>query len=121
MARLPEFETDLQVVEAMVTEQSVFCLPGKVSTHRSAAGIITSGKMGTLKCHECNKEKSFLLVIRHLRLLYLSEPEILIKGKDFHPNDIHKNQIKSRTKASANRTSNPKLALMRFVSHLSAH
>ncbi|XP_043213359.1 tyrosine aminotransferase-like isoform X1 [Amphibalanus amphitrite] len=29
MARLPEFETDLQVVEAMVTEQSVFCLPGK--------------------------------------------------------------------------------------------
>lgn len=29
MARLPAFETDLQVVEAMVTEQSVFCLPGK--------------------------------------------------------------------------------------------
>ncbi|XP_037085754.1 LOW QUALITY PROTEIN: tyrosine aminotransferase-like [Pollicipes pollicipes] len=29
MERFPEFSSDLQVVEAMVTEQSVFCLPGK--------------------------------------------------------------------------------------------
>ena len=38
MARLPQFETDLQVVEAMVTEQSVFCLPGKVG------GAVGGGK-----------------------------------------------------------------------------
>lgn len=29
MGCFPDFETDLQIVEAMVTEQSVFCLPGK--------------------------------------------------------------------------------------------
>jgi len=29
MARFPEFTNDLQIVEAMVTEQSVFALPGK--------------------------------------------------------------------------------------------
>ena len=29
MGCFPDFDTDLQIVEAMVTEQSVFCLPGK--------------------------------------------------------------------------------------------
>ena len=29
MGCFPDFDTDLQIVEAMVAEQSVFCLPGK--------------------------------------------------------------------------------------------
>jgi len=32
MANFPEFENDLQFVERMVTEESVFCLPGRVKT-----------------------------------------------------------------------------------------
>ena len=31
MANFPEFENDLLFVEHMVTEQSVFCLPGRVN------------------------------------------------------------------------------------------
>ena len=30
MARFPEFATEFQFVESLVSEQSVFCLPGKV-------------------------------------------------------------------------------------------
>ena len=33
MAHFPEFTTELQFVEQMVTEESVFCLPSKVITH----------------------------------------------------------------------------------------
>jgi tyrosine aminotransferase len=30
MAQFPEFDNDLEFVERLVAEQSVFCLPGKV-------------------------------------------------------------------------------------------
>ena len=33
MARYPSFATEFQFVERMVAEESVFCLPGKVSLH----------------------------------------------------------------------------------------
>ena len=32
MEHFPEFENDLKFVERMISEQSVFCLPGKVGT-----------------------------------------------------------------------------------------
>lgn len=31
MSRFPAFENDLEFVKEMVTEESVFCLPGQVS------------------------------------------------------------------------------------------
>jgi tyrosine aminotransferase len=31
LQRFPQFPTEIQFVEQLVTEESVFCLPGKVS------------------------------------------------------------------------------------------
>ena len=33
LEKFPEFSNDLEFVERLVTEQSVFCLPGKVSSN----------------------------------------------------------------------------------------
>ena len=38
--RFPAFENDLQFVERMVTEESVFCLPGRVSSFNSIFIVI---------------------------------------------------------------------------------
>ena len=38
----PEFENDLQFVERMVTEESVFCLPGRVSSFNFILLIINT-------------------------------------------------------------------------------
>ena len=40
MSRFPEFRTDLQFVESLVSEQSVFCLPGKCFNYPNYVRIV---------------------------------------------------------------------------------
>lgn len=62
MARFPEFEDDLQFVEKMISEESVFCLPGKCFDFPNYVRIVLTVPKEQLQ-EACNRISSFC--VRH--------------------------------------------------------
>jgi tyrosine aminotransferase len=58
----PGFETDLQVVEALVCEQSVFCLPGKCFNYPDFFRIVLTVPKEML-LEACNRIEVYIFII----------------------------------------------------------
>ncbi|KAL7630058.1 UNVERIFIED_CONTAM: hypothetical protein RMT77_019814 [Armadillidium vulgare] len=87
MACFPEFETDLQMVEAMICEESVFCLPGKCFNVTNFFRVVLTVPSEQMKV-ACERIEEFCN--RHYKLVEVNEFSLNFTNDVISDNQIDK-------------------------------